>query len=69
MGHQKAHPLVGRWLWTLFAHAIYAVPYPTVPVAQGAVVALATLFLANLAAIIPGRIAARTPTAFILRAE
>jgi ABC-type lipoprotein release transport system permease subunit len=40
-----------------------------VPVAQGAVVALATLFLANLAAIIPGRIAARTPTAFILRAE
>jgi hypothetical protein len=61
--------VVGRWLWTLFAHAIYAVPYPTVPVAQVAVVVLATVLLANLAAIIPGRIAARTPTALVLRAE
>jgi hypothetical protein len=33
------------------------------------VVALAALVLANLVAAIPGRMAARTPTALVLRAE
>jgi ABC-type lipoprotein release transport system permease subunit len=61
--------ILGRWLWTLFARAIYAVPSPSVPVAQVALVALGTLVLAILASIIPGRIAARTPTALVLRAE
>jgi hypothetical protein len=60
---------VGRWLWILFAHAIYAVPSPSVPVVQVAVVVLGTLILANLSAVIPGRMAARTPTALVLRAE
>jgi len=60
---------LGRWLWILFAHDIAAVPYPTVPVLQIALIAIGTLVLANLVAAIPGRIAARTPTALMLRAE
>jgi ABC-type lipoprotein release transport system permease subunit len=61
--------IVGRWLWILFARAIYAVPSPSVPVLDIAVIALGTLILANLAAVIPGRMAARTPTALVLRSE
>ena len=61
--------IVGRWLWILFARAIYAVPSPSVPVLDVAIIALGTLTLANLAAVIPGRMAARTPTALVLRAE
>ena len=60
---------VGRWLWILFAHAIYAVPSPSIPAVQVALVVLGTLILANLSAVIPGRMAARTPTALVLRAE
>ncbi len=60
---------VGRWLWILFARAIYAVPAPSVPVAEVVVIALGTVVLAILAAALPGRIAARTPTALVLRAE
>jgi hypothetical protein len=60
---------LGRWLWDLFARNIYAVPLPTVPVAQIAVVALGALVLANLVAAVPGQMAARTPTAVVLRAE
>ena len=60
---------LGRWLWTLFARAIYTVPEPSVPVLDIVAVALGALVLANLVAAIPGRIAARTPTALILRAE
>ena len=60
---------VGRWLWTLFARAIYAVPHPTVPAVELVVIGLGALVLANLAAAIPGQIAARTSTAIVLRAE
>ena len=61
--------IVGRWLWILFADAINAVPYPSVSVVDVLLVALGTLVLAHLAALIPGRMAARTPTALVLRAE
>ena len=60
---------VGRSLWTLFAQEIYAVPQPTVPVLPVVLVALGTLVVANLVAAVPGRMAARTPTALLLRAE
>jgi hypothetical protein len=60
---------LGRWLWTLFARAIYAVPEPSVPVVQVVVVAIGAIVLANLVAAIPGRIAASTATALVLRAE
>jgi hypothetical protein len=61
--------IAGRWLWTLFAEQIYAVPYPTVPVLSLVLVAVGTLVLANVIAAFPARTAARTPTAFLLRSE
>ncbi len=60
---------LGRWLWVLFARGIYAVTRPSVPVVEILVVALGALVLANLAAAIPGRMAARTRTALVLRTE
>jgi ABC-type lipoprotein release transport system permease subunit len=57
------------FLWTLFARQIYAVPAPAVSVAPLALVAPGTILLANLAAAMPGRRAARTPSAAALRAE
>ena len=50
---------LGRWLWTLFARGIYAVPEPSVPVLTVVLVALGALAFANLVATFPGRIAAR----------
>jgi ABC-type lipoprotein release transport system permease subunit len=61
--------VIGRQLWTLFARNINAVPDPTVPVVSVVLVALGALVFANVVAAIPGRIAARTPTALVLRAE
>ncbi len=60
---------LGRWLWDLFARDIYAVPLPTVPTLEIVLVALGALVLANLVAAVPGQMAARTPTAVVLRAE
>lgn len=45
---------LGRWLWALFAREIYAVPEPTVPVLQVALVALGAPVLANMVAALPG---------------
>jgi hypothetical protein len=61
--------VLGRSLWDVFAHEINAVPVPSVPVLTIAVIAVGALVLANLVAAIPARIAARTPTALLLRAE
>jgi hypothetical protein len=61
--------LLGRWLWILFARYIDAVPNPTVPLLSMIVVVAATLVLANLVAALPGRSAARTSTAQVLRGE
>ncbi len=60
---------LGRWLWDLFARQIYAVPDATVPVVSVIVVALGVLVLANVVAALPGRSAARTRTALLLRSE
>jgi putative ABC transport system permease protein len=59
----------GRWLWLAFAHELSAVPDPVVPAGSIAVAVLAALVLANLVAALPGRAAARTPAAIVLRAE
>ncbi len=61
--------VLGRWLWILFAHLIYAVPEPTVPVGWVVLIAVATVILSNAVAAVPARNAARTPTALMLRAE
>jgi predicted lysophospholipase L1 biosynthesis ABC-type transport system permease subunit len=59
----------GRWLWILFARGLSAVPDPVVPAASIVLATVATLVLANLVAAVPGRQAARTPAALMLRAE
>jgi hypothetical protein len=59
---------LGRQLWILFARNIYAVPEPTVPVLSVILVALGALIFANLVAAVPGRRAAGTPAALVLRA-
>ncbi len=60
---------LGRWLWDLFAHSIHAVPVPSVPVVSVILIAIGAVVLANLVAAVPGRLAARTPTALLLRSE
>jgi hypothetical protein len=61
--------VVGRTLWDLFAHEINAVAAPSVPAVVVILIAVGALVLANAVAAFPGRIAARTPTALMLRAE
>jgi hypothetical protein len=60
---------LGRVLWDLFADEISAVPAPTVPGGAVALIGVLALALAILVATIPGRLAARTPTSRLLRAE
>ena len=60
---------LGRWLWILFARAIYAVPEASIPGVEITLIALGALVVANVIAALPGRIAARTPTALVLRSE
>jgi hypothetical protein len=60
---------MGRELWTLFARNIDAVPDPTIPVLSVVLVGVGALVFANLVAALPGRLAGRTPTALLLRAE
>ncbi len=61
--------ITGRLLWNLFATEINAVPAPSVPVGWIVAIAVGSLVLANVVAAVPGRIAARTPTALVLRAD
>ncbi len=60
---------LGRFLWDLFVGQISAVPDPTVPAASIVLIGVAALVLANVVAAVPGRLAARTPTAQLLRSE
>jgi hypothetical protein len=60
---------LGRWLWTLFAEQIGAVPQPAVPVMSVLVACLTALALAIALSAVPGRIAARTPAATALTTE
>jgi hypothetical protein len=60
---------LGRALWQLFARGINAVPDPVVPWGSVLLIGLAAIVLANIVAAVPGRIAARTPTARLLRSE
>jgi hypothetical protein len=59
----------GRVLWDTFAHEIDAVPAPATPGISIVLIGLGALVLANVVAAVPGRIASRTPTALVLRAE
>lgn len=59
----------GRYLWDLFARQISVVPEPAVPGLTLVLICLGALLIANLVAAVPGRVAARTPAAALLRAE
>ena len=59
----------GRWVWILFAHQLGIVPRPVFPLLTVVVVGFATLVVANLVAILPGRAAARVRPALVLRSE
>ncbi len=59
----------GRWAWNLFAEQIGIVPEPVTPVALILLVVPGAVLLANLVAAVPGRMAARTRPALVLRAE
>ncbi|MGH9020314.1 MAG: ABC transporter permease [Acidimicrobiales bacterium] len=61
--------VLGRWLWRLFAQQIFVVPRATVPIVSLVFVVVGALVLANLVAVVPGRHAARTPAALVLRGE
>jgi hypothetical protein len=60
---------LGRWLWTLFAEEIGAVPAPAVPLWSITVASLVAFALAIGLSAIPGRLAARTPALSALSAE
>jgi len=60
---------LGRWLWGLFAREIYVVPEPTVPLLSVILITIGALIFAIIVAIVPGFIAARTPTARVLQSE
>jgi predicted lysophospholipase L1 biosynthesis ABC-type transport system permease subunit len=61
--------VLGRGLWDVFARELHAVGRPTVPTFSIVAVAVGALVLANIIAAVPGRIAARTSTALLLRTQ
>jgi hypothetical protein len=60
---------LGRALWVLFARQISVVPEPAVPALTVVLIVIGALVIANLVALVPGRLAGRTPAAALLRAE
>jgi FtsX-like permease family len=60
---------VGRWAWNLFAEQLGVVPEPVTPVPLLLLIVPVAIVLANLVALVPARIAARTRPALVLRAE
>lgn len=61
--------VLGRFLWDHFADAIHAVPNANAPVPTLALVFAASLILANVVAVVPAGLAARTPPALLLHSE
>jgi hypothetical protein len=59
----------GRSVWLIFAHQLGIVPEPVFPLLGLASLGLATIVVANLVAVLPGRVAARTSPALVLRSE
>jgi ABC-type lipoprotein release transport system permease subunit len=59
----------GRWGWRLFAGQLGVLPDPVVPVLAVLIALPSALFLANVVAALPGRVAARAQPALVLRSE
>jgi ABC-type lipoprotein release transport system permease subunit len=60
---------VGRWTWSAFAHQFGILPESVMSISTLLLVVPATLLLSNLLAAVPGRMAARTQPAVVLRSE
>jgi ABC-type antimicrobial peptide transport system permease subunit len=60
---------LGRWGWTLFANSIGVLPVPVIDLRFVLLLIPVTLILANLIALVPGRLAASTQPAAALKAE
>jgi hypothetical protein len=60
---------LGRALWSAFAEELHVVSEPTAPVVWIGLIAVGSLLLANVVAVLPARFASRTPTALLLRGE
>ena len=61
--------IAGRVAWRFLAHSLGVAPTVTIPVLLFVLIVPATILVANLAAAIPARMAARTSTALSLRSE
>jgi ABC-type lipoprotein release transport system permease subunit len=61
--------ILGRWAWNVFADQIAVVSQPVTALLPVLLTIPATLAVANLVALLPARIAARTQPAFVLRSE
>ena len=59
----------GRWAWTLFANQLGAPPSVRLPTLAVGLAVPAAILLANAVAALPGRSAARTQPAVVLRSE
>jgi ABC-type lipoprotein release transport system permease subunit len=59
----------GRWAWSVFADHLGVVPDPVIPILAVLLAVPATIVLANLLAVVPGRIAARLKAGPVLRSE
>ena len=64
-----AGAVAGRWLWTRYAEGLGILPEPRVPIGTLLAIVPIGLLVANALALIPGRSAARTRPALVLRAE
>lgn len=60
---------MGRWVWTFFANHIGVIPEPIVDLPLLLLAIPVTLLLANLIALVPGRLASATRPAISLRSE
>ena len=61
--------VAGRWGWNVFANHLGVVPEAVVPAILVLLIAPATILVANLLAVVPGRIASRLRPANVLRTE
>ena len=61
--------LLGKWLWIVFAHGLGIIAEPRIPALVDLAIVPIGILIANGLALIPGRIAARTRPALVLRTE
>ena len=59
----------GRWVWNVFASHLGVVPDPIIPVLTVLLAVPTTILVANLLALVPGRIASRLKAANVMRTE